>query len=47
MINSDYDKVIKTFGGTYITPELLARFEKLTGRKPHILLRRGTFFSHR
>jgi tryptophanyl-tRNA synthetase len=44
---SDYDKLIEQFGTRKITKELLERFEKLTGRKPHRLLRRETFFSHR
>lgn len=43
----DYNKLINQFGTRPIDEELLQRFEKLTGRKPHILLRRGTFFSHR
>lgn len=43
----DYDKLIKEFGTRHITPELLERFEKVTGHRPHPLLRRGTFFSHR
>ncbi|XP_012260694.2 tryptophan--tRNA ligase, cytoplasmic [Athalia rosae] len=43
----DYDKLIKRFGSSKIDEELLARFEKLTGRKPHHWLRRGIFFSHR
>ncbi|KAJ9106151.1 hypothetical protein QFC21_001294 [Naganishia friedmannii] len=43
----DYDKLIEQFGTRKITKELLERFEKLTGRKPHRLLRRETFFSHR
>ncbi len=43
----DYDKLIKRFGCSKITPELLDRFEKLTGQKPHRFLRRGIFFSHR
>ncbi|KAK0211076.1 hypothetical protein DFS33DRAFT_1371339 [Desarmillaria ectypa] len=33
----DYDKLIV----------MLQRFEKLTGKKPHVLLRRGLFFPHR
>jgi hypothetical protein len=44
---SDYDKLIEQFGTRKISQELLDRFEKLTGRKPHRLLRRETFFSHR
>ncbi|KAK4702912.1 tryptophanyl-tRNA synthetase, partial [Phenoliferia sp. Uapishka_3] len=43
----DYNKLIDQFGTKPISAELLARFEKLTGHKPHLLLRRGTFFSHR
>ncbi|RPA94331.1 tryptophanyl-tRNA synthetase [Choiromyces venosus 120613-1] len=43
----DYDKLIRDFGTRRISPELLARFEKLTGRRPHQFLRRGMFFSHR
>jgi tryptophanyl-tRNA synthetase len=43
----DYNKLINEFGTKLISPELLERFQKLTGWKPHPLLRRGTFFSHR
>lgn len=43
----DYNKLIDQFGTKPIDEAILERFEKLTGRKPHILLRRGTFFSHR
>ncbi|KAI8643227.1 hypothetical protein BD408DRAFT_415170 [Parasitella parasitica] len=43
----DYSKLIEQFGTRHIDDELLKRFETLTGRKPHIFLRRGTFFSHR
>jgi tryptophanyl-tRNA synthetase len=43
----DYDKLLVQFGTRKIDDALLARFEKLTGRLPHILLRRGMFFSHR
>ncbi|KAL8278449.1 hypothetical protein RQP46_009139 [Phenoliferia psychrophenolica] len=43
----DYNKLIDQFGTKPISAELLARFERLTGQKPHLLLRRGTFFSHR
>lgn len=44
---SDYEKLIRQFGTAYISPELIARFERLTGERAHPLLRRGTFFSHR
>ena len=37
----DYDKLIKDFGCDAITPELVARMERLTGCKPHRFLRRG------
>ncbi|KAF8426977.1 hypothetical protein EV426DRAFT_686507 [Tirmania nivea] len=43
----DYGRLIKQFGTQRIGPELLERFEKATGHRPHILLRRGMFFSHR
>lgn len=35
------------FGSSKIDEELLQRFEKVTGQKPHHFLRRGIFFSHR
>jgi len=43
----DYDKLVVKFGSSKIDEALLARFEKVTGHKPHHLLRRGIFFSHR
>lgn len=43
----DYNKLISQFGTKPIDQALLDRFEKLTGQRPHPLLRRGTFFSHR
>jgi tryptophanyl-tRNA synthetase len=43
----DYDKLIDQFGTRRIDQALLERFERLTGHKPHIFLRRGMFFSHR
>ncbi|BEJ12911.1 hypothetical protein CspHIS471_0300850 [Cutaneotrichosporon sp. HIS471] len=46
-IGIDYDKLAKRFGAQKIEPALLERFEKLTGHKPHPLLRRGTFYTHR
>lgn len=46
-IPSDYQKLVRQFGTANISPELIARFERLTGEKAHLLLRRGTFFSHR
>ncbi|CAH0728110.1 unnamed protein product, partial [Brenthis ino] len=43
----DYDKLIKRFGSQKIDDEVIARFEKVTGKKAHHFLRRGIFFSHR
>eukprot|EP00842_Homolaphlyctis_polyrhiza_P003496 jgi/Hompol1/4147/HPOL_003494-RA len=43
----DYDRLIADFGTKPIDEQLLARFERLTGEKPHTFLRRGLFFSHR
>ena len=43
----DYDKLIDQFGTRRVDAALLERFERLTGHRPHILLRRGMFFSHR
>eukprot|EP00756_Hemistasia_phaeocysticola_P012884 Hpha_TRINITY_DN15235_c2_g1::TRINITY_DN15235_c2_g1_i1::g.67884::m.67884/K01867/WARS, trpS; tryptophanyl-tRNA synthetase len=43
----DYDKLIKEFGSRRISPQLLERIERVTGKRPHHWLRRGLFFSHR
>jgi len=43
----DYDKLIRDFGCTKISEDLIGRIEKLTGKTPHRFLRRGLFFSHR
>jgi tryptophanyl-tRNA synthetase len=43
----DYNKLIEQFGTRPIDEEVLQRLEKLTGRKAHVFLRRGIFFSHR
>ena len=43
----DYDKLIRDFGCQAIDDKLVARFEKITGKKPHRFLRRGLFFTHR
>lgn len=47
LLGIDYDKLIVQFGTKAIDSELLERFEKLTGKRPHVLLRRKMFFSHR
>lgn len=43
----DYQKLIEQFGVEEITDELLNRFEKVTGYKPHLWMRRKLFFAHR
>jgi tryptophanyl-tRNA synthetase len=43
----DYDKLIDQFGTRRVDAALLERFERLTGHRPHVFLRRGMFFSHR
>lgn len=43
----DYDKIVRDFGSSLISPELIARVEHLTKQPAHPLLSRGTFFSHR
>ncbi|KAF5357814.1 hypothetical protein D9756_001672 [Leucocoprinus leucothites] len=43
----DYDKLVDQFGTRRIDAALLERFERLTGHRPHVFLRRGMFFSHR
>ena len=43
----DYDKLVNTFGSKKIDQAMLDRFERVTGRKPHRLMRRGMVFSHR
>jgi tryptophanyl-tRNA synthetase len=42
-----YQRLIKKFGVSPIDSTLLERFERLTGHRPHRLLRRGLFFAHR
>ncbi|ELT91228.1 hypothetical protein CAPTEDRAFT_161193 [Capitella teleta] len=43
----DYHKLTKKFGSSSIDQELIDRFERITGKPAHQLLKRGTFFSHR
>ncbi|RDD44842.1 Tryptophan--tRNA ligase, cytoplasmic [Trichoplax sp. H2] len=43
----NYDKLIAEFGSNKIDSALIERFERVTGRKSHVFLRRGLFFSHR
>lgn len=43
----DYEAIASQWSTTLIDANLLARFERVTGQKPHRLMRRGLFFSHR
>ena len=43
----DYDKLVREFGAHPISKELLERFERVTGHRPHRFMRRGIVFSHR
>lgn len=43
----DYDKLIRDFGCSAITPDLISTVEHITQRRAHRFLRRGLFFSHR
>lgn len=43
----DYDKLIKRFGCEAMSPELIARIEKVTGKPAHPFIKRGIFFSQR
>jgi tryptophanyl-tRNA synthetase len=46
-VGINYDKLMTQFGCAPLSAELVARFEKLTGEAPHVLLRRGMFYCHR
>jgi hypothetical protein len=43
----NYDKLIDRFGSQRLSPEIIERMERLTGKRAHPWLRRGIFFSHR
>lgn len=43
----DYQKLIRQFGVQPIDEALIRRFEAVTGKRAHLLLRRGIFFAHR
>ncbi|KAG8177505.1 hypothetical protein JTE90_012569 [Oedothorax gibbosus] len=43
----DYDKLIQRFGCLKIDDKLLEKFEQVTSKPVHHLLKRGIFFSHR
>lgn len=43
----DYEKLMKQFGCQPLTTEMIERMERLTGKKAHVLIRRGMFYCHR
>ena len=43
----NYLKLIDDFGCSPMTPELIEKFERITGEKAHRFIRRGMFFCHR
>lgn len=43
----DYNKLIETFGSQPVSPELVDKFERITGTTAHPWIKRGIFFSHR
>lgn len=43
----DYERLIKVFGTSPLTEDLLQRLERLSGQGLHLFLRRRVFFSHR
>ncbi|MGC9148992.1 MAG: tryptophan--tRNA ligase [Sulfolobales archaeon] len=43
----DYEKLIKIFGTSPLTKDLLDKFGRLINQELHVLLRRRVFFSHR
>lgn len=46
-VGIDYDKLMKQFGCQPLSAELIARFERVTGHRAHVLMRRGMFYCHR
>jgi tryptophanyl-tRNA synthetase len=43
----NYEKLMKQFGCQPLTDGMIERLERLTGRKAHVLIRRGMFYCHR
>lgn len=43
----NYDKLLKQFGCSPVTPNIIKKIEEATGKRAHHMLRRGLFFSHR
>lgn len=46
-VGIDYDKLMRQFGCQPLSLELIERFERQTGQRAHVLLRRGIFYCHR
>ncbi|CAI6334165.1 unnamed protein product [Periconia digitata] len=47
VLEFDYEAIAQKWATKLIDADVLARFERVTGHKPHRWLRRGLFFSHR
>ncbi|KAF1950498.1 tryptophanyl-tRNA synthetase [Byssothecium circinans] len=47
VLEFDYEAISQKWATKLIDADILARFERVTGHKPHRWLRRGLFFSHR
>jgi hypothetical protein len=43
----DYEKLMKQFGCQPLSNEMIERMERLTGKRAHVLIRRGMFYCHR
>ena len=43
----DYQRLIKQFGTTAVDNTLIEKYERITGKRAHHLIRRNVFFSHR
>jgi tryptophanyl-tRNA synthetase len=43
----DYNSIVDKFGVQIIDIELLEKFKRVTGKEPHLWLKRGIFFAHR
>lgn len=43
----DYDRLIEEFGVQPLSDDILQKFERVTGKSAHLLIRRKIFFAHR
>jgi hypothetical protein len=43
----DYNKLIEKFGCRHLTQDLVQRIEAITGKRAHVMLRRGLYFAQR